>query len=495
MVRVYISASQLLRKACKQWEEGKQYWYEFTYDPLKDPSGRAKIIRMIDTHGRADRLVVNQDATLDEIAALWSKLLDVPKEVRLLINHHNGQDFHWAYHSSPDKIPCIFRTPGDQGNASVIDGPPLFRAEQIGRVLDIKCPPFNLCHISREDQGPVIIDFQGEVQRLGLRILNEHSLGWNVEGRTIFDRNITTWWLPYDLGAIMSHGHSIDATIPEDVNQAIFPDFPWPDRVVIRIKSQAPPQVPAAPLPTSGARALLAPGSPTGWKGAALGQAQPISADASGLADYISPNQGQGSPAGDDPSDPALLALRGETEAKKNEDIHAMISWTTRKAYPLMVCIGLPAKYQVGEEFHEIQFWEEATEDLMAEFNVQASEVYKWLITRMAGRTVMQLLPDAMPHTIEEVTVQTWKDGKNGHILFTPNDSLSVPPGVMEIQVIIEYHLGHVRLGMGNAYTIRMLADEFEAITQGCWDIYPLNGYRRLLDGAVVDVYLKMVQM
>jgi hypothetical protein len=180
------------------------------------------------------------------------------------------------------------------------------------------------------------------------------------------------------------------------------------------------------------------------------------------------------------------LALRGETEAKKKEDIHAMISWTTRKDYPLVIGIGLPAKYQVGEDFHEIQIWEETMEDLMAEFSIQASKVYKWLIPRLVSRAPTQLLPDGVPHTVEEVTVQTWKDGKNGHILFVPNDSFSVPAGAMEVQVIIEYQLGYTRLGMGNAYTIKILAYEFEAITQGRWGIYPLNGYRRLTDGTVV---------
>jgi hypothetical protein len=143
-------------------------------------------------------------------------------------------------------------------------------------------------------------------------------------------------------------------------------------------------------------------------------------------------------------------------------------------------CIGS------GEEAHEIQLWEEPTEDLAAEFKVQASEVYKWLITRMVSRAPTQLLPNGMPYTVQEVTVQTWKDGKSGYILFTPNDSFSVPAGVMENQVIIEYQAGYAKLGMENAYTIKMLADEFEAITRGRWNIYPLNGFRRLTDGAIV---------
>jgi hypothetical protein len=56
----------------------------------------------------------------------------------------------------------------------------------------------------------------------------------------------------------------------------------------------------------------------------------------------------------------------------------------------------------------------------------------------------------------------------------------------MEVQVMIEYEGGYMRVGMENAYTIKMLGDEFRALTQRDWNIYPLNGYRRLTDGTVV---------
>jgi hypothetical protein len=105
---------------------------------------------------------------------------------------------------------------------------------------------------------------------------------------------------------------------------------------------------------------------------------------------------------------------------------------------------------------------------------------------RIRGRSFEGMLPEDMPRSIDEVTVQTWKDGKSGYILFSPKDSLSVPVGVMEVQVRIEYDQAYTKVGMGNAYTIQMLADEFLTITQNQWRIYPLNGYRRLTDGTVV---------
>jgi hypothetical protein len=108
----------------------------------------------------------------------------------------------------------------------------------------------------------------------------------------------------------------VNTDIPEDVNEAEFPAEPWPERVAIRIKSQAPPQIPASPLP-AGDRSQeppSAPGLPSGWKGIALGQAQPISADASGLAGYHSQDDGANVPKGIEeeiPPDPELLRLRG----------------------------------------------------------------------------------------------------------------------------------------------------------------------------------------
>jgi hypothetical protein len=91
-----------------------------------------------------------------------------------------------------------------------------------------------------------------------------------------------------------------------------------------------------------------------------------------------------------------------------------------------------------------------------------------------------------MPESFEEVTVETRRDGKAGYIMFTPKDSLAEAMKKMPIQAIIEYHYGHMKVGMGEAYTIRMLSNEFWALTQNQWEIYPRMGYRRLIDGSVV---------
>jgi hypothetical protein len=202
-----------------EWEEGKQYWYDIAYDPWKDAGSRTRTIKMIDRYGRVDRMVVKKNATEASIIAQWAKLLDNPPTVQLAINTRNNEEYYWPFHGTYETLPCIFRTPSGQGDARIIDGPAHFRAEQLGRALDIKIPPFGACQVTREDGGPVIIQYHEEAQRLGLRILNEHVLGWNLEGQILWDPNVSTWWLPYDFRAIARYGHTINSGITDDMNQ------------------------------------------------------------------------------------------------------------------------------------------------------------------------------------------------------------------------------------------------------------------------------------
>jgi hypothetical protein len=95
------------------------------------------------------------------------------------------------------------------------------------------------------------------------------------------------------------------------------------------------------------------------------------------------------------------------------------------------------------------------------------------------------MLPQGMPESIDEVTAEIKRDGKAGYICFTPNDSLAVPMKKVNIQIYIEYEYGCMKVGMGEAYTIRTLAQEFWELTQRQWEFFPINGYRRTLDGSV----------
>jgi hypothetical protein len=227
-----------------------------------------------------------------------------------------------------------------------------------------------------------------------------------------------------------------------------------------------------------------APDLPSGWKGPALGQAPVISTDASGSADYTSPYsartvEGQE----EEPADEELLRVRGES--KRDEEVHGIISWTTRKDYPLLVGVSPPIKDQVGDEFHEGQLWE-ATDEQWIITKDDAEYVYTWLMNRLSIRSTVRGIPDQMPQLIDEVTVQVRKDGKAGYILFTPVYSLAVPMRKMDVQAVIEYDQGYMKVGMGEAYTVSMLAYEFWELTQRTWEIYPIEGYRCWTDGSVV---------
>jgi hypothetical protein len=307
------------------WEDWKQYWYDIVYDISKDRKGHSKLIRMMDGFGRVDTLVVRNNATDLQILSQWKTLLEIPGSINLSLRTGNKSDYYWTYRSCPETIPCIFRSLNFHGNANIFDGLDQFKAEQISRILDVKMPPITQCHISRVNDGPVIIQSGEETVPLGLRILREHLSSWNLEGRMLTAPHLTTWWVPYDVNEIMRYGHSVNPEIPEDPSQAEFPPLPWPERVVIRIKAQAPPQNSAALVSVGGNPLSPAPDGPLGWHGVALGHAQPISADASGLVGYTSQNQGQdGTQIGDLPRDPDLLIYRGET--KQSEEVGRMIS-------------------------------------------------------------------------------------------------------------------------------------------------------------------------
>jgi hypothetical protein len=87
---------------------------------------------------------------------------------------------------------------------------------------------------------------------------------------------------------------------------------------------------------------------------------------------------------------------------------------------------------------------------------------------------------------MEGMEVQTWTDGGYGNILFTPEDSLAEALKKMEVPVRIEYEYGLMKDGMGNAYTIRMLWEEFRSLTHETWEFGPTLPVRREIDGTVV---------
>jgi hypothetical protein len=128
-----------------------------------------------------------------------------------------------------------------------------------------------------------------------------------------------------------------------------------------------------------------------------------------------------------------------------------MISWATLESYPLRIGISLPIVNPVqvdGEEvFHEAQLWEETEEQWIIESN-HAGFVYAWLANRLSLRSSTRVFPIGMPESVDAVAVQTRRDGGYGYILFTPKDSLAEAMKKMDLQVIIEYDEGFMKIGM-----------------------------------------------
>jgi hypothetical protein len=91
-----------------------------------------------------------------------------------------------------------------------------------------------------------------------------------------------------------------------------------------------------------------------------------------------------------------------------------------------------------------------------------------------------------MPESIAELSITTWKDGKAGYILFTPTDMIATKMADSETKILIEYDFGYMQEGIGNAYTLQMMNDDFMFLTQHTWEIYPAVAYRRLIDGTIV---------
>jgi hypothetical protein len=268
------------------WVADKQYWYEIIHDPSKDRDGRSRQILMVDGTGKTDTFVVPRTANVTQIRDLWARIIEVPHDVEMHLLAGNEEDHHWSLESMKEPAACTSRAVGFHGDIRIFSGSPHFEADQIGRLLDFKVPPLALCQSSpRRNLGPVI-QYDAGVVPLGLRILKQHVLVWNLGGTMLRAPQITTWWVPYNLEAIMRYGHTVNANIPEDPNEAEFPPLPWGNEVTIRIKSHVVPQVPTAPLPADGSQGPSAPGSPSGWRGPALGQAPAIDPAAAALSWY-----------------------------------------------------------------------------------------------------------------------------------------------------------------------------------------------------------------
>jgi hypothetical protein len=90
-----------------------------------------------------------------------------------------------------------------------------------------------------------------------------------------------------------------------------------------------------------------------------------------------------------------------------------------------------------------------------------------------------------MPEMFEEMSVVTRRNGKAGHILFTLLNSFANSLRDDPVKVEVEYHGGYTRIGMGDRYTLTMLATELWKLTRNDWEVYPDLPYQTRADGTV----------
>jgi hypothetical protein len=114
---------------------GKQYWFDVIYEEAQDIHGTAKQIRMVDFSGRVDTFVVRNDMSIQEITLLWKSFMEVPDGMRINVQTGNNQEYFWGYVTAAETVPYTLRTTN-------------FKAEQIGRLLDVKVPPLAQCDVT-----------------------------------------------------------------------------------------------------------------------------------------------------------------------------------------------------------------------------------------------------------------------------------------------------------------------------------------------------------
>jgi hypothetical protein len=117
-----------------------------------------------------------------------------------------------------------------------------------------------------------------------------------------------------------------------------------------------------------------------------------------------------------------------------------------------MIGISLPIKDWVGEEYHEIQFWEETGD--FPPMDHPASEVYNWLLGTLRARSVMGGggVPRGMPLTFEGLTVRTYRTGKAGHIVYELEGNLARSLESLDHPA----SEGYARLGTDGMYSMMM---------------------------------------
>jgi hypothetical protein len=193
-----------------------------------------------------------------------------------------------------------------------------------------------------------------------------------------------------------------------------------------------------------------------------LGQTPPIEPNAAPLIAYTSPNTGQGGSTlpRDDPN-AVLTVARLRSEVGKDEAIVEAIECGTRKDYPIFVGVSLEIPDAVGDESHEIRFFEE---ERFFPMTSNAEELFQWLCDRIRSRSPSRTGIQSMPPNTNELNVHIQKRGDWIYIRFIHQDDYAKGYEICPIHIRVEYLNGFAIFGMSDRYTMRMLAEEFRAL-------------------------------
>jgi hypothetical protein len=128
------------------------------------------------------------------------------------------------------------------------------------------------------------------------------------------------------------------------------------------------------------------------------------------------------------PPDPAALAeiarVRGLTE--RDEAAHKALSWATLKDYEIHVGISLEVPDPVGDDTHEVRYWESAKSIPFIAFT---NELYDWFAQTISTRSSSGALPEGMPASGDEMEAHIQRIGDGAHIRF-----ICMPPRIQEGQ-------------------------------------------------------------
>jgi hypothetical protein len=90
-----------------------------------------------------------------------------------------------------------------------------------------------------------------------------------------------------------------------------------------------------------------------------------------------------------------------------------------------------------------------------------------------------------MPESFGNLSVVTYRTREAGYILFTLLDSFADSLKNQPVKVGVTYQWGYTRIGMGDRYTLKMVAMELWALTRNDWQIFPTAASETKADGTI----------